>query len=1485
MKIGIPYYIHPLPHYSGRYRVALALAEVMRSLDHTVTLLNQGTDEMKEFLEGSEVLDLLIDIDGICQPQVRARIAKRVAVLFRGNPEFRCLETSAYMSSEIPYTLGQAHEVWVWDAFVTENQIPLLQSLFEGLPVRRVPYVWSKGDLKEIGPAEKASTVHILEKNTTNMSSCIVPLVSAAGMPVSKIRIFNGKALVDDKFFQKNIRDNIVTDATITYEDREVLDQGGIVIGHVRFIPFRPVYLDLMWLGIPLLHNCPVLRACPGMDQTYYEESDVDQLRSRLETFSWDQWNSVAKERRAWIEQTWSGRTGWAFILDHGIQRQDLIPIKAASPVAKTKGLKVGFSDMWEGFDPADNFFLDLMRQGGQEVIGMDLDPDLNLLICGPFGSAWTKANPLVPKVYFSGERLREGETTDPRISLYLTHDLTEDDRHIRFPIWLLFVHWFGVPGNALKRNPVGMSLDLATQSSVSSRNHFCSFVVSNPTNPDRNQAFDTLNAYKPIRSGGRFRNNIGGPLHHLYGGGGGGDVAKHEFLKDHTFNLCYENGLGPGYVTEKLLHAKMAGCVPLYWGSSAAAIDFDPSGFVHIQDGTSIADVVRDLESHPERVAEIQSRPAFDNERLAKARGMLHRASNALLTLASKGSLEPDLYFTSFATLKYLDSLKQNIQGIVMLRHKLQKNIGFIAWLGSDVGEEHRTSLLKQFPWIQVRSVPDRSPVSGFPDFLEPSQFGWKLWLLKELCHDRSLASKQIVYTDCATVWLSLPEELLTTVKQKGICLVADREQTNRDWCSENMVKAMNVTKEELDQNQLMAAFIGFEAGSESATRLFDEAFEWGSKKDCLFGPKFIGKDPVKPWGHRHDQSILSILRIRHGLPTVDGHRLACMESMRKAHQKGASVYHHRNSFTVHRSVLPGIDDVWMVSLDRRADRWASWKAAYPDLPANRLPAIDGKMLELSQNLFTLFEKNDFQWKKSVTGCALSHILLWAQLACEQPFVKNYLILEDDQRFARPGWKEELTKAMASAPPDAELLYLGGVLPGNMSAYSSCLEPVNDIWATIKPNNMFTGNGSLAPAFHFCTYAYVLTRQGAQKLLRNLLEGGCRTSIDHYLGHPFHSLKKYVMRDLMATCFQESDPAYKASEFDNFQRIDTFDSDIWNNKDCFLEFEEFNKSQEVSLWDCIADVLVQAPHSIQTRNTLQRSALTFPKADKGPIVYYYDRKDGQPHDGTLEDRWIRSLWPDFVFKPLKSNEPFVSGSWILVARPNMGFWLQVAEQLNRGKVPFQILHLSDEFGKDPVQLYKFPMCKRVVRNYWRSDVTDEKVVTIPLGFAHGYCDNDSVSGSDSQWQKRTYIWSFHGTNWFGRGSDMKPLERLIPHSLKLQREFLDKDMTSPAEYRDLLKKSQFIPVPRGNSPETYRFYEALENGCIPLYVRSEGDDVFWNWIRGKLPLQEFGSWADAYTQCHLWTTTDVAAATTYRTELLNAWTLWKTECKKAFVV
>jgi hypothetical protein len=58
---------------------------------------------------------------------------------------------------------------------------------------------------------------------------------------------------------------------------------------------------------------------------------------------------------------------------------------------------------------------------------------------------------------------------------------------------------------------------------------------------------------------------------------------------------------------------------------------------------------------------------------------------------------------------------------------------------------------------------------------------------------------------------------------------------------------------------------------------------------------------------------------------------------------------------------------------------------------------------------------------------------------------------------------------------------------------------------------------------------------------------------------------------------------------------------------------------------------------------------------------------------------------------------------------------------------------------------------------------------------------------------------------------------------------------------------SRFIPCPGGVNPETYRFYEALECGCIPLYVRQGNDGLYFEkHLKANLPIAELPSWDHA---------------------------------------
>jgi GR25 family glycosyltransferase involved in LPS biosynthesis len=983
-------------------------------------------------------------------------------------------------------------------------------------PVKRLPYVWIPDVLKEYvtsssNPCDISQPLSIVigEKNTSNTSSCLVPLVGAVkASNVKEVVLLNATQLKDNQYFQENLVKNtaVFKSPPIFYEDRlRYADLTGcVMVSHIRHVPFRPGLLDLLWLNLPLIHNCALLKSMG----TYYEDNDVEGLTKALETFSHKTVN------RELVEDMWSvskGVQGWAAVL-------------------QKKVLRITFTDMWEGFDIQDNFFLDLMRSVSASASASASELDVigttepgDLLICGPFGSVWQEERfRKQRKVYYSGEPPLQGETSDARIDLFLTHSPVETDRELRLPIWQLFVEWFGSPPSVI-RNPNRLPKELLVKPSEGQRSEFCAFVVSNPLCVERNVAFDAINAYKRVNSGGRYKNNLeGGPLAAAWAGGGGGDTAKVEFYKKHRFVLCYENCVAPGYVTEKLLHAKMAGCIPLYRGAPEAVSDFDPDSFVHVQDGQDVVQLIQELEADPERAEKIARRGALSPSQLAVVQQRLNSIGRRLVEMATqkekkqKQSLnevimppQPPL-FVSFATAAYLPALRIAIQSVEALRRQ-DSGIQMRVYLGTDVSSVDLGS------WVQICRLPE--PPAAFPDMYEPKMFGWKLQILHDLCLEEELAGMPVLYADAGAMWLSVSQDMLAVIHQSGICLVKDRTQINRHWCSNALIKAMGVTPEELEQNQLMASVIGFKAGSSAAKQLFDEALKWGSRKEVLFGEYLSGFEPDgHPFGHRHDQSILSILAGRYACPLVEGMRTVCEASLRKAYQKSTPVYLHRGKFTHHKQVLPGIDDVWGISLDRRPDRWQSLLEAHPDLVPilNRLPGIDGRLLELTPDLTNLFAKNDFKWKKSVTGCALSHILVWAQLASEHPLVQNYLILEDDCRFVEKGlspitvkrdenvkdrscivsrqdaWIQQLADVMAEAPLDADLLMLGGVLPSNLHMYKDQLEPVTNtnIWATLKPNDLFSPN-HIMPFFHFCAYSYVLTKTGAKKLLASLQTKG----------------------------------------------------------------------------------------------------------------------------------------------------------------------------------------------------------------------------------------------------------------------------------------------------------------------------------------------------------------------------------------------------------
>jgi hypothetical protein len=65
----------------------------------------------------------------------------------------------------------------------------------------------------------------------------------------------------------------------------------------------------------------------------------------------------------------------------------------------------------------------------------------------------------------------------------------------------------------------------------------------------------------------------------------------------------------------------------------------------------------------------------------------------------------------------------------------------------------------------------------------------------------------------------------------------------------------------------------------------------------------------------------------------------------------------------------------------------------------------------------------------------------------------------------------------------------------------------------------------------------------------------------------------------------------------------------------------------------------------------------------------------------------------------------------------------------------------------------------------------------------------------------------------------MKVLEDIQPNRLEYYNEWNSASQLNEQDYLDLLSDTIFVPCPRGNNTETFRFYEALERGCIPVFT------------------------------------------------------------------
>lgn len=254
------------------------------------------------------------------------------------------------------------------------------------------------------------------------------------------------------------------------------------------------------------------------------------------------------------------------------------------------KNINIKYVDFWPNFDYHNDLLFQMLDKSEQFTPIISDAPDY--IVYSTFGKEHLKYECI--RIFFAGEE----QSPDFNVCDYaIGFDYIEfGDRYFRLPLMY----------QPLYRDDFLKMVNRETN--LKGKNNFCSFVYSNPeADPFRENFFDELSKYKQVDSGGRYRNNVGGPV-----------LDKFEFESTHKFSIAFENVKHPGYTTEKIMQAFAAGTVPIYWGDPLVAEMFNAKAFINIvdyPDVNSAIERIKYLDTYDDEYLSVLEEPVLKAE------------------------------------------------------------------------------------------------------------------------------------------------------------------------------------------------------------------------------------------------------------------------------------------------------------------------------------------------------------------------------------------------------------------------------------------------------------------------------------------------------------------------------------------------------------------------------------------------------------------------------------------------------------------------------------------------------------------------------------------------------------------------------------------------------------------------------------------------------------------------------------------------------
>lgn len=145
-------------------------------------------------------------------------------------------------------------------------------------------------------------------------------------------------------------------------------------------------------------------------------------------------------------------------------------------------------------------------------------------------------------------------------------------------------------------------------------KSKFCAFMYSYDVD-FRVQLFDDICSYKRVDALGKSRSSTN-QISTDRKSKNFMDSAVNKY-RPYKFVICCENKRQPGYVTEKIINAMLADCIPIYFGASDISSHFNPKSFIDIGSFSTrqqAIDYIRRVDQDDALYCSILNEPWFTN-------------------------------------------------------------------------------------------------------------------------------------------------------------------------------------------------------------------------------------------------------------------------------------------------------------------------------------------------------------------------------------------------------------------------------------------------------------------------------------------------------------------------------------------------------------------------------------------------------------------------------------------------------------------------------------------------------------------------------------------------------------------------------------------------------------------------------------------------------------------------------------------------------